>query len=102
MTTTRTRDRNLKRESFSRSSLLVLVSSSAFGFEDENDCLPEQRPPLDLPLIRFARGREDLSSDGYNRRRSAILTGRFCSTLVRAAMPVRQDIAPARESGSRM
>ena len=36
------------------------------------------------------------------RTRSAILTGRFNSTLLRAAMPVRHDIAPARESGNRM
>ena len=34
--------------------------------------------------------------------RSAIRIGRFSSMLFRAAMPVRHDIAPARESGSRM
>ena len=33
---------------------------------------------------------------------SAILTARFSSTLFRAAMPVRHDMAPARESGSLM
>ena len=33
--------------------------------------------------------------------RSAILIGRPSSQLLRAAMPVRHDIAPARESGSR-
>ena len=32
--------------------------------------------------------------------RSAIFTGFFSITLLRAAMPVRHDIAPARESGS--
>ena len=33
---------------------------------------------------------------------SEILTDRFSSMLFRAAIPVRHDMAPARESGSRM
>ena len=37
-----------------------------------------------------------------NFTRSAILIGRPSSMLLRAAIPVRHDIAPARESGSRM
>ena len=36
----------------------------------------------------------------YNRINSEIFTGRFCSMLVRAAIPVKQDIAPALESGN--
>lgn len=34
--------------------------------------------------------------------RSLILTARFSSMLLRAAMPVRHDNAPARESGTLM
>ena len=36
----------------------------------------------------------------YNLINSLILTGRLCSILVCAAIPVKQDIAPARESGN--
>lgn len=43
-----------------------------------------------------------LVMSSQSRTRSAIFTVRCCSMLVRAAMPVRQARAPARESGNCM
>jgi hypothetical protein len=60
----------------------------------------QRAPQPRTPALRTPAPQHPESRRYVRLVRSAMRMGRFSSTLFRAAMPVRQDIAPARESGT--